>query len=687
MAPLPEPGASVPVYAIWPEYPGPLLSVGMLTACARQWEGGRLNQAYEIRRPETAASFLDDLAGRQGPAILLCSNYVWSLEHNLEAATAGRAIHPGLIVVHGGPSTPKYEADAERFLTEHREIAHVLARGEGEETLVELLDALEGAGRGVGLHADRLATVAGISFRDEDEDEDVVVRTAERARLADLDQLPSPYLTGEFDGLPPEAWQHCLSIETNRGCPYGCTFCDWGSATMSRIRKFSLDRVIAEMRWAAELGIETVTITDANFGIISRDVEISRALAEIRQETGAPVSVSWTAAKNTTKHLVRIMDLLVGSGVVVSTSLSLQTTDPSTLETLDRTNISTEHYVKLASEYRKRGFPLVGDLMLGLPGQTFDSYKADLQFMLEHEIMVRSWPVQMLPNAPMNAPEYRELHALEVGPDNLVTASATFDAEDRRRMWRFRNVDTIAERFGVLRHVMRYLQWDHGIPATDVEQHILDLVDEDPLRFPRISWVFSWFDLYPTVAGGWPGFYDEVARLAVEDYGLAPDDRGLETVLAVQRLLMPAPGRTFPARTELPHDYVDYYRSATRTLYTTGRASRPDRPLTAYPPASFTVDGDPMGLCTRGLDPGGDARSETMQGDFHVGAEVAYELDSPLLRGLPALGHHGMKVDLTWLGDDLDLSFEEPTTAGDEDDEASLIPMAPTRVAIAASGG
>ena len=32
-------------------------------------------------------------------------------------------------------------------------------------------------------------------------------------------------------------------LESNRGCPYGCTFCDWGSATLSKVRNFDLDRV------------------------------------------------------------------------------------------------------------------------------------------------------------------------------------------------------------------------------------------------------------------------------------------------------------------------------------------------------------------------------------------------------------------------------------------------------------
>jgi hypothetical protein len=656
----------IPVYAIWHEHVGPALSLGMLTASARHWNGGELNEQYEIRRPERADEALKNLRGRRGPAVLLCSNYVWSLDANLAVAAEAVAVSSEVVIVHGGPSTPKYPDDGERFLHDHERIAHLLVRGEGEEALCELLEALPDPahpGR-LSLDADRLGAVAGITFRDRETS--AIVRTEDRARLADLDRLPSPYLTGEFDGIDPGAWKYCLSIETNRGCPYGCTFCDWGSATMSRIRKFDVERVVAEFEWAARLGAETVTITDANFGIMSRDVQLAREFSRVRQESGWPQSISWTAAKNTTKHLVRIMDEFSASGMAVSTSLSLQTIDPGTLEVIARTNISTDHYVKMAADYRRRGYPLQGDLMLGLPGQSFESFKADLQFMQDHEIMVRCWPTQLLPNAPMNDPTYRERHQLLVDELNVVRSSATFDREARTRMWRFRTVDTLSDRLGILRHVLRYLQWDHGLRATDVEERILDLIDEEPTRFPLLSWVYSYFDLFPTVACGWLEFYGEVRGFIVEEYGIAPDDPGLATVIAIQFALMPAPGREFPHVIELEHDYVAYYRSATRTLYTTGKAGVPDALLTSYGPASFEVRGDPLGLCTIGIHPAGDPRSEIMQGDLHVGAAVANELDSDLIRVLPALSLHGFHPMPTWSvvdgevldgleGDDLDL--------------------------------
>jgi radical SAM superfamily enzyme YgiQ (UPF0313 family) len=615
---------------MWHAAVGPPLSLGMLTAAARAHDDGRLTERFEIRRPERSDVVLADLAQRSGPAVLLCSNYVWSVDDNLAAAAEAVRINPETVVIHGGPSTPRYPQEAHDFLLAHRGIAHVLASGEGEVQICELLDVL--AGSLPDLDGDALAGITGLTFVHPATGE--VVRTDDRERIAELDDLPSPYTTGEFDHIPPNAWHYALAVETNRGCPYGCTFCDWGSATLSRIRKFSLDRVEAELRWAADRGVEAVNIADANFGIMSRDVETAERIAAVKQEITYPRWVSFTPAKNTTKHLLKIMDVFRRADVVPTMSISLQTTDPVALEAIHRTNISTDHYLALAADHRRHGHPLQGDVLVGIPEQTFDSYPRDLQFNLDHEILVRTWPVQLLPNSPMNDPAYREQHQIVADEHNVVIATATFTAEDRVRMFRLRRAHVILEVFAVLRHVLRWAQWDHGVDATVIMDRLLDLIDEAPERAPHLAWVLSYFDVHTTSPAGWHPLFAEVREILVTDFGL-PDDAALDTVLAVNEFLMPAPGRTFPATLPLDHDYVAYYQDATRSLYTTGRASGPPRPLLEYGPGELVVEADPLDLCRLGPRLAGDSRDEVIQGDFYMATTSAYELHSPLTRLLP----------------------------------------------------
>ena len=60
---------------------------------------------------------------------------------------------------------------------------------------------------------------------------------------------------------------------------FACTFCDWGSLTYAKIRKFPLDKVFAELEWIAKNNMDYVTIADANFGVFyERDMAITNNL-------------------------------------------------------------------------------------------------------------------------------------------------------------------------------------------------------------------------------------------------------------------------------------------------------------------------------------------------------------------------------------------------------------------------
>src|SRR5690606_4749801 len=212
-----------------------------------------------------------------------------------------KAASPHSVTIHGGPDSPKYPHDVTRYFEIHPHV-DIIVHGEGEATTAEVLAALVGHIGDGPPDLSVLRDVPGISFRLADE----VVRTADRERIADLDTIPSPMLTGLFDAFA-DAHAFGAPSETNRGCPYGCTFCDWGSATLSRIRKFDIDRVFAEIEWCGQNQIPTIGFTDANFGIFERDVEIAEKVAAVKREYGFPRDCYTNFAKNTAKHLRKIV--------------------------------------------------------------------------------------------------------------------------------------------------------------------------------------------------------------------------------------------------------------------------------------------------------------------------------------------------------------------------------------------
>jgi len=97
-------------------------------------------------------------------------------------------------------------------------LVDVVVHGEGERTIVELVEALRSGGSG------SLRQVAGISFRNGDE----IVQTALRPLIEDLDRLPMP----AYDLLPVERYgrrsrnhPRFAAIELGRGCVSSCNYC------------------------------------------------------------------------------------------------------------------------------------------------------------------------------------------------------------------------------------------------------------------------------------------------------------------------------------------------------------------------------------------------------------------------------------------------------------------------------
>jgi len=89
---------------------------------------------------------------------------------------------------------------------------------------------------------------------------------------------------------PNEKW--LILWETNRGCPFQCTFCDWGSAIAAKVSQFDLERLLKEVDWFADKKIEFIFTCDANYGMLARDYDITKYVADTKQRLGYPKALS-----------------------------------------------------------------------------------------------------------------------------------------------------------------------------------------------------------------------------------------------------------------------------------------------------------------------------------------------------------------------------------------------------------
>lgn len=216
------------------------------------------------------------------------STSVWNANISLEVARRLKKLKPNIIIIFGGPQVPD---KPEVFLRKYTFI-DVVAHNEGEKIFLEILEHFPEC---------EWINIRGVSYIDKDL---TFVKTAPVQRMKDLEQLPSPFLNGIFDQLikdnPEEKWIGLW--ETNRGCPFQCTFCDWGSATAGKVNKFEKERLFHELDWFVANKVEYIFVCDANFGSLKRDIEIAQYVADLRAKTGYPHGFSVQSTKNATER-------------------------------------------------------------------------------------------------------------------------------------------------------------------------------------------------------------------------------------------------------------------------------------------------------------------------------------------------------------------------------------------------
>src|SRR6185295_262428 len=115
-------------------------------------------------------------------------------------------------------------------------------------------------------------------------------------------------------------------------CPYSCSFCDWGSSTMSKLRRFSMERVAKDVEFLGEMGAAFVMLADANLGILERDLEIADWLCAARAKHGFPRMLYYSAAKNNPDRSVEIARKFSTAQLCSTHTLAVQHTRPEVLE-------------------------------------------------------------------------------------------------------------------------------------------------------------------------------------------------------------------------------------------------------------------------------------------------------------------------------------------------------------------
>ena len=393
-------------------------SVGILWAYAKS--DFEIDQNFKLNQIVWRRDDIEQVTKQlSNDKVVALSCYVWNKNYNYALAKKLKEINPGIVIVAGGPELP-IEKD---YLFEKHPYIDIVVKKEGEIVFRDLLKKL--------LHnnwsIDSVKSIPGLLLNQNAQ----ILDTGHALRINNLDDIPSPYLTGVFDELveqnPDVEWNSTL--ETNRGCPFACTFCDWGSLTYNKVKKFDLDRIFLEMEWMAKNKCGFLAVTDANFGIfLERDNLIADKILELQEKYGYPYvfSVSW--AKNQKDGVIDIVKKLVSnSSFNQGLTVSVQSMNLDVLENIKRKNLDQHKINDILDLCNKNNIPSYTELILGLPGETLESWKNNFWQLFEAgaHAGLNIFQAQLLENAEMNTSQREEYNIQSIAVYDYISGSYT----------------------------------------------------------------------------------------------------------------------------------------------------------------------------------------------------------------------------------------------------------------------
>lgn len=286
---------------------------------------------------------------RERPSVVGISSKSQNFASAKIVARLAKQVDPEVFVVVGGPHPSM--AGAEVF---REEAVDASVTGEGEATLVDLLDALE-KGRDPG-------EVKGLMYRDRVGN---VAATPARPFIQNLDSLPYPHQVApkaliDYERYPKEAFGFVFAI---RGCPFNCQYCGSRYLWSRRPRFRSPANVVEELRLLAAKGLTHVHFEDDTFGVTKPHL---LGLCRAMREAALPLQWSCEISVKLVDDEVVAAMRAAGCWMII---LGIESGNDFILSSI-RKGITVEQSRKAAQVVRRHGVKLYTFFMVGFARET-----------------------------------------------------------------------------------------------------------------------------------------------------------------------------------------------------------------------------------------------------------------------------------------------------------------------------
>lgn len=312
-----------------------------------------------------------DSISEKCPDVLALTCYNWNSNLNLAIAKQCKKNHPNLKIIMGGPNFKQDDSQwVEQFFLTNSFIDLFIVR-EGEYSFLKCIELL--LENSLNLTKSDYSKWPSTFYSYDHKRKKIIHNPNLPVERLDLLTIPSPYLNGMLDEFLDDK-RLAPIIETNRGCPYNCSFCIWGQAILTKLRKFDLNTVMDEIHYISKKTknpTKIMYVADANFGILKRDSQIADTFMECKKKYDFPKRLYVYSLKNQTIHSINTYEKIKS---IAHMSMSMQSANLKTLEEIGRKNIPIQNYAKNRIKCEQKGINTYCEMIYGLPDETLDTF-------------------------------------------------------------------------------------------------------------------------------------------------------------------------------------------------------------------------------------------------------------------------------------------------------------------------
>ena len=329
---------------------------------------------------------------------------------------------PGSILL-GGPQIS--------YSTSHPQVyypnADIFCRGYAEEAVQQLvMKATED---------DPIPGIAGVVYKN--------LPDLKLQASCDLQSLPSPYLEGV---LQPQTF---LRWETQRGCPFRCSFCQHRESDLVTIdaksrKSFNINRILKEAEWICANGASDLAVLDPTFNSGPHYLTVLDALIDNKYKGKISLQCRFEMVRES--FLEKVIQL-AANGAEPVLEFGLQTAIRNESKAIHRPN-RLDKVESVIKELHQLSLPFEVSLIYGLPLQTLESFRMSVNFCLHNKVpIVKAWPLMLLRGTLLDSITVREKYKLRERAINAsedidrvqvniphVVESSTFSEKDWRKM-------------------------------------------------------------------------------------------------------------------------------------------------------------------------------------------------------------------------------------------------------------